>query len=159
MAIDIGAEAKDRGNYVVNNRTIINKDNPANASGTITSVEIWADTNLEGCRVGTFYTTNGNTLRCRDSEAIAGTITAGSKVTKAVTIAVEIGDYIGMYAFTGYIERDTSGYGGIWWVAGEYIDPSDETSYSLSTGDAISLYGTGEEAAAAFVGSRGFIIG
>jgi len=80
MAIDIGEEAKDRQSTTTSGSTRINMGNPANASGTITSVEIWAYSNLEGVVVGTFYTTNGDTLKCRDSATI-GAVTSGSKQT------------------------------------------------------------------------------
>lgn len=146
MAIDIGADAIDRLSSGVVTWTRIGKDNPANASGTITSVEIWAYTEISDCIVGTFYTTNGNTLKCRDSEAI-GTVTAGSKQTfSGLSIAVEAGDYLGIYGTAGAIERHTSGYNGIWAIGGEYIDPGDEATFNWYAGDAISLYGTGTEA-------------
>jgi len=166
MTITIGAEAINRGTYVGFGQTLINKAAVANASGTITSVEIWAVyNNLTSCRVGTFYATNGNTLKCRDSAALA-TVTQGSKQTITVdsegtplAIAVETGDFIGIYFGAGYLEEDSSGYSGVWRVGGEYIDPDDETDYSLNEGDALSLYGTGEEAAVAVGRSYGFIIG
>lgn len=140
MAVDIGAEAIDRGTYITSHWTIIAKTNPAAEAGTITSIEIWARTDITGLRVGTFYTTNGNTLKCRDSEAIAGTITAGSKVTKPVSLAVEIGDYIGCYYTGGTLEVDEYGYPGKWHVANEYIDPGDEAEYTYFD-DEISLGG------------------
>lgn len=141
MAVDIGAEAIDRTNIMVSGQTLINKDHPATVSGTITSIDIWANVNITGLRVGTFYTTNGNTLKCRDSDTIAGTITAGSKVTKAVSIAVEIGDYIGCYFASGSVELSIAGYADLWWISGEYIDPNDEAVYDPAPDCAISLGG------------------
>lgn len=153
MAIDIGAEATDRGYAYSAGRTVIAKDNPANASGTITSVEIWANTDMTNCRVGTFYTTNGDRLKCRDSATI-GAVTAGSKQTftedsggSPLAITVETGDYIGFYETPGKIEWDIAGFLGMWYVVSEFIDPGDETDYSLAAGDTISLKGTGEEEA------------
>lgn len=141
MAVDIGAEAIDRGTLSIYEVTRILKDGQAIVAGTITSIDIWANTNVTGLIVGTFYTTNGDTLKCRDSEAIPGTITAGSKVTKAVSIAVEIGDYIGIYWTGGYLERDSSGFAGFWEKNGKYIDPNDETNYTFYSGDALSIGG------------------
>ncbi len=138
--VDIGAEAKDRSDWIVSDRTVISKTKPAAEAGTITSIEIWARTDITGLRVGTFYTTNSNKLKCRDSEAIAGTITAGSKVTKPVSLAVEIGDYIGCYYTGGTLEVDSNGYPGKWVTLGEYIDPGDETFYDYLP-DEISLGG------------------
>ncbi|MBA7524587.1 hypothetical protein ES705_16736 [subsurface metagenome] len=147
IILDIGAEAIDREGSWAPTNTLINKDNPAEHSGTITSIEIWAHADFDTCVVGTFYTTDVDTLKCRDSEAIPGIIPAGSKVTKPVSLSVEIGDYIGTYYTGGRIKRDLSGYAGVWYKLGEYIDPGDEMIYILAPGDVISLYGTGEAAA------------
>lgn len=143
MAVDIGTEAIDRTTEWGAGRTFINKDTPATVAGTITSIDIWAKAgyDITGLRVGSFYTTNGDTLKCRASQAIEGTITAGSKVTKAVSIAVEIGDYIGCFFSVGFIELSTSGFAGVWQKAGEYIDPDDEAEYTFYSGDAVSLGG------------------
>jgi len=141
MAVDIGCEAINRNTYSAGGLMRLAKDKPAEVSGIVTSIDIWANANITGLRVGTFYTTNGNTLKCRDSEAIPGTITAGSKVTKAVSIAVEIGDYIGAYWDIGRLETSSSGYAGVWYKVGEYIDPGDEATYTLSVDFGISLGG------------------
>jgi len=157
MAVDIGAEAINRASTIVAGLTFINKEHPATIAGLITSVDVWAHEEVAGLIVGTFYTTNGNTLKCRASQAIAGTIPAGSKVTKVVSIAVEVGDYIGAYWTEGILERDITGYAGYWGIEGEYIDPDDEGEYFLIAGDAISFGGYIPGAA---VGrSFGFIIG
>lgn len=141
MAVDIGVEAINRTSAASANYTRIHREGPAAVAGTITSIEIWAFANITGLRVGTFYTTNGDTLKCRDSEAIAGTITAGSKVTKAVTIAVEIGDYLGLYFTGGNIESSPSGYAGWWHKEGEHIDPNDEADYTPAEDGTFSLGG------------------
>lgn len=146
MAIDIGVAAIDRGAFRSAGKTVINEENPANANGTINSVEIWARSgnDLANCIVGTFYKTNGNTLKCRDSEVI-GAVTSGSKQTFPVTIDVQASDYIGIYFTGGRLEADNDGCNGLWETVGEYIDPGDEATYSHNADDAISLYGTGEE--------------
>ena len=141
MAVDIGAEAINRGSNHPGGYTLINKDHPSTISGTITSIDIWAFEDITGLRVGTFNIVSGNTLKCRVSQAITGTITAGSKVTKALSIAVEIDDYIGCYFTGGRIERDISGYVALWRILGEYIDPDDEALYTALGGDIMSLGG------------------
>ncbi len=141
MAVDIGSEAIARTAQGGWPYTRINKNNPASKSGTITSIDIWAWQDITGLIVGTFYKMNGNTLKCRDSEAIPGTITAGSKVSKEVTLAVEIGDYIGYYFTKGYIWTDTTGYAGRWYKGGAYITPGDEEDYTFNTGYTFSLGG------------------
>ena len=148
MAVDIGAEATNRGTSTGSGHTLVSKATPASIGGTITSIDIWAFINITGLRIGTFYTTNGNTLKCRDSVALAN-ITAGSKVTRSVdsgsnplAIAVEIGDYIGCYYTGGDLETDTTGGSGMWYVANEeHIDPDDEATYNLSAPFEISLGG------------------
>lgn len=147
-AIDIGAEAKDRNMVASPGRTRINEDNPANDTGNITSVEIWANTNLSGCKVGTFYKTNGNTLKCRATATI-GNVTAGSKQTfSGLSISVQTGDYIGSFWSGGAYELSDDEGVGYWWSdADDYCDVGDEHIYSYSTPRALSLYGTGETAA------------
>jgi len=74
--------------------TIIDLTNPANASGTITSIQIRAQTALTGMRVGTFYLVSGATYKCRDSATI-GSVTAGSVQTFPVQLTIVTGDFIG----------------------------------------------------------------
>ncbi len=138
--VDIGVEAIDR-NETASGNTTIEGSNPSSISGLIISIDIWAATNMAGLMVGSFYTTNGNTLKCRDSEAIAGTITAGSKVTKAVSIAVEIGDYIGCYFDTGSVDISTNTGDFYWYLSGRHIDPNDEETYNSASPRRLSLGG------------------
>ncbi len=147
MAVDIGSEAINRSYTRMGGLTYIMKEHPATAAGEITSVDIWANTNITSLRVGTFYVLSGNTLKCRDSEAISGVITAGSKTTKTVSIAVEIGDFLGCFFVGGYIARTDSGYAGLQYISGEYIDPNDEAIYNTWANNTISLGGYISEAA------------
>jgi len=148
MAISIGAPAIDRSVSIMAGSTQLAVDNPANASGTIDTLEIWANQNINNLEVGTFYNTAGNNYKCRDSVLI-GAVTAGSMQTFAgLSINVQLGDYIGAYwSATGKIEEDDLGGLGRWWVFGEFIDPGDETTYALSDADIFSLHGIGTEAA------------
>lgn len=149
MAIDIGAGAISRDiAWTLAGYTLVDKNNPANASGTITSVEIWCTYDLAGCIVGIFYTTNGNTLKCRSATTI-GAVTGGSKQTFPLdpAISVEAGDYIGIYFTGGWLEQDTDIYAGLWHKYGQYIDPNDEAEYTFDAGEALSLHGIGEEVA------------
>jgi len=157
MAVDIGVDVANFGGTCVSSRTHVNKDHPAESAGTIGSIEIWADSDITGLIVGTFYTTNGNTLKCRASQAIPGTITAGSKVEKPVSIAVEIGDYIGCYFTGGSLDRELFIYAGRWEVSAQEIDPGDEAVYNLNADQAMALGGYFEEVAKGR--SFGFIMG
>ena len=153
MAVDIGLEAIDRVSAGYLSNTVIVKDNPVSVGGVLTSIDIWTNNDVTGLRVGTFYATNGLTFKCRASEAIAGTITGGSKVTKVVSIAAAIGDCIGAYWTGGAIEADTTGYAGIWRFQGERIDPNDEETFDFISGDGVSLGGHIEVEAVIHLGS------
>lgn len=150
-SIDIGPDAINRGSSGYGYETDINLDNPANATGTITTFEVWAAGNITGFRAGTFYYVSANVYKCRDSEAI-GNVTAGTKQTfTGKSCDVITGDYVGSYYANGEIECDTSGYAGVYFKTDEYIDPGDQATYTLYVGDAISLYGTGTETEAPLI--------
>ena len=157
--INIGSPATNRTSSFLDNFTIVSKNGPANASGTITQIEIWALENLLNCEVATFYVVSGNNLSTRDYEAI-GNVTAGSKQTFNVNLTVETGDYIGIWMALnspqGRIEKDASGYISLWYLGSDQI-PCTNVTFSVVDGDAISLYGTGtteeEEENAIFFGT------
>jgi len=143
--IDVGAAATNRtsekftGTYMV----IVN---PADGTGKITSVEIYAVTgyNLTLVEVATFYVVSGNFLSTRDWEYI-GNVTAGSKQTFVVDLNVVAGDYIGIYfASGGKIEADSTGT--YMSKAGDNI-PCTNIEFSSPVAGTISLYGTGETVA------------
>jgi len=141
--IDVGAIPTDRAASAPSGYTFVDKNNPANVSGTLRSVKVYAGTNITGLRVGTFYTTNGNTLKCRDSELIGDVEAGGERTFNELSITVVEGDYIGCYFTAGTIEADTAGFAGAWGIVGEYIDPNDEAEYTFNAGYATSLYGYG----------------
>ena len=146
IVIDIGSPAINRG-ASQSAYSQFNIDNPANATGTITSVEIWAVKNLSNVKVATFYLVSGEYYSTRDYESI-GSVTAGSKQTFSVNLDVQIGDYLGIYYSSGRLEKDGSGYSGIRYKAGDYI-PCTHTFYSIYDSDAtLSLYGIGATAEA-----------
>jgi hypothetical protein len=142
--IDVGPGATDRASTISGaNYTDIDLGNPANGTGSLDTVEIWANTALSNCKVGTFYLVSGTTYKCRDS-ATLGTVTAGSKQTfTGLALEVQTGDYLGNHYTAGTLERDTEGGSGIMYYAGEAIDPGDEADYTLVDGDAISIYASG----------------
>jgi len=140
VVIDIGMPAINRANSFIGPRTAINKGNPANETGTITSVEIWATTDLTDCEVATFFVVSGNNLSTRDHEAI-GTVTAGSKQTFPVDLDVQAGDYLGIYYSGGEIERDAGG-DSVWIDSADRI-PCVDYTFTLPPEGIISLYGTG----------------
>lgn len=141
--IDIGCAAIDRGSSLAS-KTLVNKGNPANADGTITNVEIYAVSGytLTNCEVATFYcpdpTFYPDKLSTRDYEFI-GDVVGGSKQTFAVDLTVYAGDYIGIYASL-YLERETSGGEGVWYISGDTI-PCTNQAFSFNSTWVVSLYG------------------
>lgn len=142
-AIDIGSAAINRGqSWASGLYTLIDKNNPSNGNGKITVARIYCGSNLANCIVGTFYVTSGNILKCRASEAI-GTVTQGAERTFNVNLSVKTGDYFGLYFTSGSLDRNTGTGAGLWSVSGQYIDPDDETTYTLATNNTPSMGGIG----------------
>ncbi len=142
--IDIGAEAIDRDTFAPFGRTFIALDNPANASGIIDTVKIWAHYVMTGVLVGTAYLISGDTYKFRD-HAVIGVVPSGSEQTfTGLSITVEAGDYIGFFAPDGNIERSFVGFAGLYWRANDCITGYPFLEYTLDAVTAMSLYGTGE---------------
>lgn len=146
-AIDVGAAATNRAASYAYGSTRVLRTNPANDTGTITAIEIWAASNISNCEVATFYVVSGNNLSTRDSETI-GAVTAGSKQTfSGLSMDVTAGDYIGNYFSAGGLEGDSSGGGGKWADTGDQI-PCTNNAFTLDADDELSLYGIGTTPAA-----------
>lgn len=142
--IDIGMPAIDRGATGSSLYTMINTAAVANASGKITTVEIYSWGNLANVEVATFFRPDPvlfpNIFTTRDSVFI-GNVEQDAVRTFVVNLDVEAGDYIGMYC-SGFMEKDTSGFSGIWQVSGDKI-PCTNQAFTFLAGDALSLHGTG----------------
>ncbi|GAI92939.1 unnamed protein product, partial [marine sediment metagenome] len=146
--IDVGAAPIDRSSLMPHGYTRVDRNNPANASGTLHTVKVFAEINMSNVIVGTFYRPDPidypNKLKCRDSEVI-GHVPAGSEQTfTGLSILIQQDDYIGVYYPYGNIEATCPGYLGVWWIYGEHIDPGDEATYDLNATRAMSLYGYGD---------------
>lgn len=141
-AIDVGSSATNRGNQTgVDNRTFVSKANPANATGTLKTLEIWASVNLVNCQVASFYVVAGNNLSTRDSCYIGG-VTAGSKQIFDIELGIESGDYLGIYSTTGRMEMDIAGGDGYWALENDNIPCTDVTFGYDATGIILSIYAT-----------------
>ena len=147
-AIDIGAAAINRGSVNGGLTTFISVDNPANDTGTITSFEVYLNSDATSYKFGTFYG-SGTSYTWRDYES-GGAIASGSKQTlTGLNCTVSSGDFVGAtIGGTNPFERDTSGYGGLYYRSGDQFLNSGAQTYTLLSGDAISLYGTGVTVAA-----------
>lgn len=139
--IDIGNAAIDRSNETGVGFTYIDKANPANASGAIRTIEIWANTELSNCEVATFFVVSGNNLTTRDDEMI-GTVTPGSKQTFSVNLTVEPGDYIGFHATAGKLDISYDGTG-VWYTpTSDDQIPCTNHTFNYVASRSISVYGT-----------------
>ncbi len=139
--IDIGAAATDRISQTTAGRTYLCTTNPANATGTIDTYELYPLVTMSGTnKVGTF-SGSGTSYDDRDYETI-GTATAGAKRTfTGLDITVAEGDFAGFYASVGSLARSTSTYV-FYYKSGDQFGKTAQT-YTEGTGN-ISLYGTGD---------------
>ncbi len=138
--IDVGSAVIDGDTYMDAAQTMIDLTNPANLTGKLDIIKVWAKTNITGLRVGTFYLVSGTTYACRDSVTI-GNVTAGSEKIFSVSLNVVEGDYLGCYFDTGELEANNTGGLGARYIAGEYIDAGDSADFASQEIDyKLSLY-------------------
>ena len=137
---NIGAPAINRASTYPDSVTYLNFGGYAGYTGKIRSVDIWANTNMTGCKVGTFRYTDSGKYVCRDYNTI-GNVTSGSAQTFTVNIDVGFADRIGIYFATGDIEADTAGFGGLLIKNGDAFDSPEWTLDDFYGGDAASCYG------------------
>ena len=110
--ITMGNEAIDRSASYKGHYTNINLNNPANASGKIKIIDIFAGVNMADVEIATFFNVGGNNYSTRDT-AVIGTVIAGSKQRFSVDLDVVEGDFIGLYWTTGELHYDCTGEVGI----------------------------------------------
>ena len=146
-AIDIGSAAVTGDDYWGSGNTWVSQVNSANATGKITSVEIYAQAEMANCEVATFYVVSGNNLSTRDYEKVnngngAGVVLAGSKQTFVVDLDVVAGDYIGIRSDVGgnFYSNGTSP--NMWRALGDNI-PCTDTAFVTTYSATPSIYGTG----------------
>lgn len=146
--IDVGPGATDRSAYQFGGYTFIDLANPANDSGTLTSVEVWAYyTIASGMKVGTF-SRSGDIFTPNDYDTI-GEVVSGAKRTFTVSIAVASGDYLGFWwddadhSGPEAIDFDPSGGSGIYYKDGDYFSAGAQT-YTEIVNRIFSIYATGE---------------
>jgi len=155
-AIDVGPAAAVRSFTIDYNNTLANARNPANDTGILTSIEVYTQTKLtDNVIIATFYVVSGTNLTSRDSVNI-GEVPSGSKQTftedkdgNPIALLVNAGDMIGIYSgdTAGVLYRDTAGLAGLYRMAGDYSDCTNQT-FALWANQGVSVYGAGETAAA-----------
>ena len=151
--IDIGNTAIDRIYNTTPDYTYIDRANPANANGTITSIEIYTVFAMSGVSVGIFYEGASQYFSTRSYVDIGDVPQGYSQYD--VNLEVMEGDYIGIYGATGNMYRGNTGVG--WWAKnGDHV-PCTNAWFTESDDKTLSLYGTGtteEEANAIFFGTN-----
>lgn len=142
-SIDVGDSCINRADAYYGNWTRILKGNPANASGTLTSICIYMNAVQGDTKVGIFYVVSGSTLKCR-SAANLGVLSIGEN-NKAGNLAIETNDYIGFYTNSTDNNKIDGGGGGagIWAFGGDTCIVDNQTEYTFYSDYAISMYGTG----------------
>ena len=147
--IAIGNAAIDRNNqWGQTNKTMVDGSVPANDTGTITSVEIYAYANMTNVEVAIF-SASGNSLTSHSSIAL-GSVAAGYNIftvdseSAPISMDVVTGNYIGIYWNAGDIDIDTQL--GVdlflWYLTGDKI-PCTSTTFTPLVDWRISLHGTG----------------
>jgi len=154
--INIGDAAIDRASTHIAAYTHVTCSSPATGTGTITQIEIYANSDMTNVQVATFYVVSGNNLSTRDF-VILGNVAAGYNLitldsgSQPISLNVQIGDFIGIYNATGQIESAMAGTAGSWYKAGDQI-PSNNNAFTWYDAEyrISSVYGTGATAASIF---------
>jgi len=144
LGIDVGNPVVNRASTGNANYTRIDLNNPSLSKGKIDTVKIFAaTTTMLGTRVGVFYAVGGGVYACR-SAVLIGDVTHGSEQTfTGLDLECEIGDFIGLFFSTGYIEKDTSGGAGYAYKIGNYVTVGSSETYTNSANQIMSIRGTG----------------
>jgi hypothetical protein len=145
-SIDIGAGAADY-NSTATAATYVDKTNPANATGTIDTWEVWFNTIAYSVKVATAYVVSGDNLTSRDYESL-GTVTAGSKQTfTGLSTDVVSGDYAsfecGSTPTHGNLEKENSGGSGYWYTNTICIPFTNQAFIASANAYKFAMYGTG----------------
>jgi|WetSurMetagenome_2_1015567.scaffolds.fasta_scaffold190562_2 hypothetical protein len=143
--IAVGPAASNRASTTATGNTVLDLANPADGTGTIDTITIYVASQITSAKIGIFYLSSGTTYVCRSSYT-TGVLTTGLNTLTGLSLAVQNGDFIGIYHATGGVDRADSG-GTSAYVAGEYADAGDSASYTTS-GQAriISVHGAGTTA-------------
>jgi hypothetical protein len=143
MDIDIGYGTFDGDGEGATNCTHLGLDNPANATGVLTSFSLWFATAVTdgSCKVGTF-SGSGTDYDDRDYELIGNVSAGAEQVFTGKNCDVVIGDFGGLYMATGTPERNSTGGLGRPWVSGDKFGAGVIT-YTVSVNYRLAFYATG----------------
>jgi PKD repeat protein len=151
--LDVGAAAVDGSASATAGYSDISLTNPLNASGPLTSIEVFTKVNVTGLKVGTFSGTPGD-YTCRDVVELPN-VTAGSKVTfttdastNPIALTGVAGDYIGFYCVAGSWAYNTGGTGLYYKSGDQCVKGRRSTGWTLLAGRDYSIYASGTNAGA-----------
>jgi hypothetical protein len=145
--INVGPGAVDLGSWFdVSGKTMISVSNPCNGTGTLDSMSFYFYyQDATDVKCGTFITNDLPTYSFtnRDYEVI-GNVSYGSKQTfTGLNCSVVVGDRLGVYTTSGYIEGTSSG-SGVPYENYDYFDGTTHYYYYSSSGlMGIEASGTG----------------
>ncbi|MBE3143553.1 MAG: hypothetical protein IMZ61_06480, partial [Planctomycetes bacterium] len=145
--IDVGPGAANRATNTTTAYTYIDLANPANATGKVTLIELWFDTDATGVLVGSFAVNGGDPTKYTNrAYGTIGAVASGAKRTfnapaDFTEFDVVTGDYLGVYMGTGLIDTDTLGGSGVYFKAGNQFGAGEQT-YASAAAAAVSIYAT-----------------
>jgi len=153
-AIDVGSEAINRVSVLLD-ATIVGKDNPANADGTIDHLDLYiVDYSSGDIDCASFSVVSGDNLSTR---GVASGLTPTNNLNEwdapgdFTAFSIETGDYLGVYIpSTMKIRVASSGGSGMWYEGGHDYIPCTNQLFTAYSGYILSLYGTGVEASAGY---------
>lgn len=151
MAIDVGSACSARANYLGGQTTVIDRNNPANATGTIDSVCVYAYSDpqqLNSPEFASFIDEGSNTFSTRGNVSVADqtsnpqTYTAPGDFT---VFDINNGDYIGLTFVSGIIEVTEGSGDGFWTTIVSDNIPASSVTFAFTDLREISIYATGTE--------------
>jgi hypothetical protein len=122
--------------------TIVMKQNPASANGTLTRVQFMAQgTGNSNAKVAVFFLISGNTLECRGVQTVG--ILGSGLYTYAINLAVKVGDYLAWTPSGNNSIYYTGETAGDWWYTSDVCVPGLQTTFYVESRK-YSVQATGE---------------
>jgi hypothetical protein len=144
-AIDIGFGAASSALNANKTATNLDKTNPSNGTGVLTSFEFYFNTDSTDMYCGTFYG-SGTSWTNRDYENI-GNVSSGSKQTfTGKNCDVSSGDLLGFMSTTGSLCVTNSSGSGLYYCTGNQFGQGAQTYVDYSNLFGLAMYATGDYA-------------
>lgn len=142
-ALNVGPAASDRASVTVAGNTVIDLANASNATGLITTITCFVNSQITACKFGVFFLVSGSTYQCR-SAFTSGVLTTGLKtLTAGVSLRCNKGDFIGVYHATGAVDRVDTGGTSAYYVGDVCTVGASQSFTTASQARIISVHGLG----------------